>query len=211
MLFFSLLFWTGTHVTATNFDFQPMVRLNKIEVGLEKGELFGLGQLRGNFKSMIGNINFVVEYPSRSTGRLLLDARALRFGFHKVNLDAHEENWMHSKLYPEISFQLLSLENCRWEQRILSAKAYGSLLLKGVSKKISLPVKIQYLRGERRKYDGKRGDLLFLEGQLPLSRTDFEISPGQMLDIIKDRITVKLSLMGCSDRCRPLLPSLLFN
>ena len=209
-LLFSLLFWAGTNATATNFDFQPMARLNKIEVGLSKGEQFGFGQLRGSFKSMTGNINFIVEDPTRSTGRVLLDARALQFGFHKVNLDAHEENWMHSRLYPEISFQLQRLEQCRWEKRILRARAHGSLLLKGVSKKISLPVSIQYLRGERRKYDGKRGDMLYLEGQLPLSRTEFEISPGQMFDLIKDRITVKISLVGCSDRCRPLLPSALF-
>ena len=209
-LLFLLLFCTGSQAKVTHFDFQPMARLNKIEVGLNKGELFGFGQLRGSFKSMAGDINFIVEHPTRSTGRVLLDARALQFGLNKVNLDAHEEDWMHSRLYPEISFILLGLDNCRWEKRVLRARAQGSLLLKGVSKKIYLPVSIQYLRGARRKYDGKRGDLLLLEGQLPLSRTDFEISPGHMFDVIKDQITVNFSLIGCSDRCRPLLPSALF-
>jgi polyisoprenoid-binding protein YceI len=93
---------------------------------------------------------------------------------------------------------------------VLLANADGALQMKGSSRDISIPVTIKYLRAERRKYDGKRGDILLVVGEIPLNRTDFGISSDDMFDLIKDNISVKVSLVGSSDKCRSLLPSRLF-
>ena len=92
----------------------------------------------------------------------------------------------------------------------MNAEAFGSLLLKGNTAQISFPVCLQYLRAERRKYDGKRGDILLIKGEIPLSRGQFGIQAGSMLDVIKDNVSVQVNLVGCSDKNRPLLPSRLF-
>ena len=195
---------------ATHFDFQSIRNLSKVEIGLSKGNQWGLGKLRGAFKRVRGNINFSFENPNLSTGVILLDARALRFGFQKLNNHAHQEEWLNSNKFPEISFKLKKLSNLNWKNNVLLANADGALQMKGSTRDISIPVTIKYLRAGRRKYDGKRGDILFVAGEIPLNRTDFGISSDDMFDLIKDNISVKVSLVGSSDKCRSLLPSRLF-
>ena len=54
------------------------------------------------------------------------------------------------------------------------------------------------------------GDLLFLKGEFELSRGSIGINPGNMLNVIKDSVHVKISMVGFTKNRRPLLPSKLF-
>jgi len=67
------------------------------------------------------------------------------------------------------------------------------------------------LRGQRRKIDGVHGDLLMLSGQSTVSRSQLGINPGFMMDTVLDKITIKVNLVGGSDKVRPFLPSDLFR
>lgn len=194
----------------TSFNLQPMGNLNKIEVGLEKGELMGFGRVRGTFSRIKGQINFSAESTTTTTGTVLLDARSLKFGYNKVNKDSQQPDWLDSAKFPEISFQLQGMRNEYWQRNTLNAEAFGALLLKGEIAQISFPVRLKYLRTERRKYDGKRGDILLINGQIPLSRSKFGIQPGGMFDVIKDNLSIQITLVACSGKNRPLLPSRLF-
>ena len=206
----NLCFVVNFCLGANSFNLEPMGKLNKIEVGLEKGELMGFGRVRGTFNKVVGQIIFPTENPTSTSGTVLLDARTLRFGYNKVNGDAQKTDWLNSKQFPKISFQLRGMRNQYWNRNTMNAEAFGSLLLKGNTAQISFPVSLKYLRAERRKYDGKRGDILLIKGQVPLSRGKFGIQPGGMLDVIKDNLSIQVTLVGCSDKNRPLLPSRLF-
>jgi polyisoprenoid-binding protein YceI len=195
---------------STEFDLQPLGNLNKILVNLKKGEQFGLGQVRGTFNRIEGKINFNIKNPSKSMGEIVLDARTLRFGYHKVDGDAHRPNWLNSNERPKISFHLKGLSREHWKGNTLFAQATGTLLIKNTTAPISFPVTIKYLRSKRKKFDGKNGDLLYLQGALVLSRGSFGINPGSLLGVIQDQINVEISLVACSSVKRPLLPSRLF-
>ena len=195
---------------ATDFDLQPLGKLSQIDVRLQKGTLFGVGQVRGSFERVRGGIQFSTKSPSKTVGSVYLDARALHFGYHKVDGDAHQPRWLNSMKYPKIIFQLAGLRNAHWKDEILYADAFGTLRLKNKTSPITFPATIKYLRNARKKYDRKPGDLIILKGQLPLSRGDFGINPGSMLDVIQDGIIVNVNLVGCSSGKRPLLPSRLF-
>lgn len=195
---------------SVEYDLQPLGNLNKVLVNLEKGEQFGIGQIRGAFGRVQGKIYFDTKNPSKMKGSVTLDARTLRFGYHKVDQDAHQPDWLNTGKFPKISFQLEALSQEYWKDNTLFAKASGNLFLKNTSAPISFPVKVKYLRSKRKKFDGKPGDLLYFQGTLDLSRGSFGINPGSMIDTIKDQLTVDISLVGCSDGKRPLLPSRLF-
>jgi polyisoprenoid-binding protein YceI len=195
---------------STSYDLQPMGKLNKIEVGLEKGELMGFGQIRGSFNRMKGQIVFSTKNSSATSGNILIDSSSLRFGYKKVNEDAQQQDWLDSTKFPEISFQLQGLRKEYWGKETLQAEAFGILFLKRYKAQISFPVNLKFLRAERRKYDGKRGDIILIKGQISLSRGQLGIQPGGMLDVIKDNLNIKVTLVGCSDKNRPLLPSRLF-
>ncbi|MEC8043136.1 MAG: YceI family protein [Verrucomicrobiota bacterium] len=204
-----LFFGCVASIHSMTFDLAPLGSKSRIEINLSTG--FGSGSIRGSIDQVRGKIDMIVETPENMDGAVLLDARKIRFGYGKVDHDAHKVDWLHSTQYPRISFEMNGLDKIRWAGRVLNAEAKGSLTLKGKSSNISLPVSIRYLRAQRRKFDGRSGDILLLNGELLLSRKDFGINPGGMLDSIMDEIRVKVTIYGCSDKIRPFLPSPLFG
>lgn len=197
---------------AMTFELSPMGSLNKIEVELNspksgKGVSFSPHGIKGGFSKVAGKIEFSVANPSMTKLNVLLDARNLRFGYHRVDTDAQKADWLNSAKHPKIYFELESLQNPEWKQNSLVAQAHGSLLFKGRKLHISLPVKIRYFRGERKKYDGRLGDLLMITGQQTLTREILGINPGTMLDLILNEISVNITLVGASNQVRPLLPT----
>ena len=194
----------------TSYEFELMRNHNRIEVILSKGEFFGEGYVKGLFSNILGEINFSVDEPSSTNGKVLIDARSLYFGYHKVDGDAKKDTWLNVGEFPKIIYKLNNLENVQWYNDIIKADAQGTLSLKNLSRQISFPVIIKYTRAMRKKFDGKQGDLLFLKGEFELSRGSIGINPGNMLNVIKDSVHVKISMVGFTKNRRPLLPSKLF-
>ena len=195
---------------AISYTFEPLRNHNKIEVILSKGEFFGEGQVKGFFGNVLGEINFSMDKPSMTNGTVLIDAKSLYFGYHKVDGDAKKRTWLDVGEFPKIVFKLNSLENIQWSNDIVKADARGTLSLKNLSRQISFPVIIKHGHSMRKKFDGIPGDLLFLKGEFQISRGFLGINPGKMLNIIKDSIQIKISLIGCTQGKDPLLPSKLF-
>jgi len=193
---------------AMEFDFEPLSALCRVEVNLDLG--FGRGSARGSFSRMNGTLDFNARHPSKTKGQILIDSRSLHFGYPVVAFHAHIPEWLYSSRFPEISFSLDSLSEHSWHGRELRAVALGTLSIKGVARRTSIPLSVHYYRGERRKYEGKQGDLLRLDGMIILQRSQFDLAAGSQLDLVKEDITVRLSITGASNRIRPLLPSRLF-
>lgn len=191
------------------FDFQPLSSLCRIEVNLATG--FGSGTVRGTFGKLSGKMSFLPENLQQTKGNLVLAARSLRFGYAKVAYQTHAPDWLDTSKHPTITFQLNGLSEFSWHGRELRAEAHGYLTIKGISHNISIPLSIIYQRRERRKYDGRSGDLIRLDGVLSLPRSQFGLSPGSYLDSIMEEIDVFVSVTGASNQVRRFLPSRIFD
>ena len=194
---------------AMEFDFRPLASLCRVEVNLSTG--FGSGSIRGTFGQMVGTLKFHPEFPEKTSGKIVLSTRSLRFNYPKVAYEAHAPEWLNSSQYPQISFDLESLKDISWHGKELRSEALGILKIKGVVKSIQIPLSTHYFRKERRKYEGKNGDLLRLEGLVKIPRSEIGLSPGKLANAVKEEITILISLTGASDRVRPFLPSRLFS
>ena len=206
------LFWGmsfSSSALGMQFDLTSLGTQSRVEIKVATG--FGGGALKGSFSKIYGDLDFSVESPNQTSGKTLMDARTLRFGYGKINYDAHKMDWLDSTRHPKVTFSLKGLKKTKWAGKELMAEAYGSLSLKGRAVEISFPVQIRYLRKERRKFDGKYGDILLIEGTLSFDRGDFGLNKGNMLSEIMEKISVDFTLFGCSDQVRPLLPSALFG
>jgi polyisoprenoid-binding protein YceI len=155
-------------------------------------------------------LNFYPEFPEKTNGKIALSTRSLRFSYPKVAYEAHAPEWLNSAQYPQISFDLESLKNISWHGKELRSEALGILKIKGIKKSIQIPLSTHYFRKERRKYEGKNGDLLRLEGLVKIPRSEIGLSPGELINEVEDEITVRISIIGASVRIRPFLPSRLF-
>ena len=208
VLLISLLVFRGYGESVT-FNLSPLGKMNRVDIDLATG--FGNGRVKGSFSQVVGRLHFSVRQPDQTKGQILLNARTLHFGYGKLNGDAHTPEWLNSSQFPQISFQLTNLGNIYWTGDTMRADAFGNLTIKGTSIPIAVPVHLKYLRAERRRYDGKNGDVIHLNGKFPLSRGKFGINTGSALDSVLDSLTVKIQLMGASDRIRPFLPSRIFR
>ena len=128
---------------AMKFELGPMGSLNRIEVELRTNGVFATEGIRGIFSKVDGNIDFSVSQPAHATGKVSLDPRNLRFGYHRVDTDAQKKEWLNSTANPEISFQLLRLEDPRWTERSLWARARASVFSSSVIKGIAMTNMIQ--------------------------------------------------------------------
>jgi polyisoprenoid-binding protein YceI len=196
-------------LSAMEFDFRPLSSLCRIEVNLTTD--FGSGKVRGTFGQLAGNLNFYPENPSITEGKVLMRSGSLRFGHAKVAHSTHTPEFLDSRRYPEISFQLKSLNNFAWHDRELRAIGLGTLTIKGKANRIEIPLSIRYHRGERRKYEGTTGDLLRIDGMLNISGAEMSKIFHGIPDPLLKEIDVEVSLTGASDRVRPFLPSRLFG
>ena len=208
-VFATCALWPGCFLYGFEFQFAPLGKSNKVEISLETG--FSGGMIRGTFPRVRGNINLQVEKPEEAKGLFQMDARSLHFGHYKVAGDAHSTDWLNSSAFPAISFTLHGLKKTRWNAKVLLATGYGDLQIKKKMVNFSIPLSIRYLRGQRRKIDGVHGDLLMLSGQSTVSRSQLGINPGFMMDAVLDKITIKVNLVGGSEKVRPFLPSDLFR
>ncbi len=190
------------------FDFRPLASLCRVEVAL--GTSFSTFPIKGTFGQMAGKISFHPESPKETSGQVLLGSKSLRFGFAKVASDVHLPQWLNSAQHPQISFELEKITQYAWHGKELRSLALGVLNMRGMSKRVEIPLSIRYHRGERRKYEGKNGDLLRLDGLLTLSPSQLEFSSANPSSSVLDEISVTVSLTGASDRVRPFLPSRLF-
>ncbi|MEK9773605.1 MAG: YceI family protein [Opitutae bacterium] len=190
---------------AMQFDFTPLASLCRIEVHLSTG--FGSGSVQGTFGRLSGSFQFVPEKPQLSQGKIVMASHSLRFGNPKVAHDAHAPDWLNSSKYPEISFQCKGFKDFAWHGKELRTEAFGLLSIKGIEKIIRIPLSIHYYRGERRKYDGKLGDLLQIKGLVILPRSEFGLAPGSFLGSVMENVEIYVSVTGASERVRPLLPS----
>ena len=197
------------NLPAMEFDFRPLASLCRVEVNLSTG--FGSGSIRGTFGQMVGTLNFHPEFPEKTSGKIVLSTRSLRFNYPKVAYEAHAPEWLNSSQYPQISFDLESLKNISWHGKELRSEASGILKIKGIKKSIQIPLSTHYYRKERRKYEGKNGDLLRLEGLVEISLTEIGLSSGRLIKDVEEEITVRISITGASERVRPFLPSRLFS
>ena len=95
-----------SYLNATTFDFGPLSQSSVIEVELKTNGNFAKYGIRGNFSNIGGQIHFFPSTPTLSDGEVLLDARSLRFGYNRTNLDAQKERLVEFEKSPQNRFQI---------------------------------------------------------------------------------------------------------
>jgi polyisoprenoid-binding protein YceI len=81
------------------------------------------------------------------------------------------DKWLDAAKFPEITFASKAVKNVRTAGDTTTADATGTFTLKGVSKEITVPVKLTYLKdklGER--VPNQKGDLLVIRANFTISR-----------------------------------------
>jgi len=187
---------TGATVAAPQtFDFKDPKGVNNTVFKLDAP----LEAIQGSANGISGSVVFDPQNPGATTGKLVVASSSLHVPNPTMKEHMHSGQWLDVQNFPEITFETKSLKNVKTSGDSTTADAVGTLTIRGVTKEITAPVKLTYLKDKlAQRVPGTKGDLLVIRSTFTVSRSDFGINPGAPTDKVADEIELSLSVAGAS-------------
>jgi len=179
------------------FDFEDPKGVNNVAFLLDAP----LEQISGSAAGIRGTVIGHPDNPADVTGKIVVETSSLHVPNPLMKEHLHGEDWLNSTKYPEIVFELTSVDNVTKDGDKGTADVTGKFTLRGVTKEITVPIEAHYLPGRLKDRGGDvDGDLLVLRSQFTIKRSDFGIKPGELEDKVADEIEVTLRVAGSAPR-----------
>jgi len=194
-----LLLGSGSLLIAApiNFNFKDPKGVNTVVFKTDAP----LESINGTANGISGTVAFDPDNPGAVKGKLLVAAVSLHVANPMMKQHLHGENWMEVAKYPEITFEVVSAKNVRSEGSASSMDVTGNLTIKGVTKTLTVPVKLTYLKDKlKARVPNMEGDLLVLRANFTIRRSDFGINAAKFEEKVSDEIELNLSLAGMTTR-----------
>lgn len=180
----------------SNFDFKDPKGVNTILFKTDAP----LESINGTANGISGTVSYDPANPDATKGKIVVAANSLHVGNPTQKEHLHGDKWLDVAKHPEISFDVTGLKNVKTENNVTTADATGTFSLHGVSKQITIPVKLTYLKDKLKARTGKDGDLLVIRSNFTIKRSDFGINKGTFEDKVSDDIELTLSLAGAAPK-----------
>jgi polyisoprenoid-binding protein YceI len=190
--------FAGTVIAAPEtFDFKDPKGVNNIVFKVDAP----LEAVNGTASGIFGTVTFDPENPAATKGKIVVNAASMTVPNSMQNQHMHSSMWLDVAKYPEITFETKELKNVKTTGDVTTAEAVGTFTLKGISKDLTISVKLTYLQDKlSQRIPNKQGDLLVIRSTFTIKRSDFNIQPHQNEDKVSDEIELTLSIAGASPK-----------
>ena len=178
-----------------SFDFKDPKGVNTALFHLDAP----LESINGSASGITGTVTYDPEKPGDTKGKIVVGSASLTVPNSMMNGHLHSDKWLDVAKYPELSFEAKELKNVKTTGDVTTADAVGTFTCKGVSKDLTIPVKLTYLKDKLgARVPGMKGDLLVIRSTFRIKRSDFNIMAHQSEDKVSDEIELTLSIAGAS-------------
>jgi polyisoprenoid-binding protein YceI len=160
-----------------------------------------LESITGSASGVTGTITFDPENPGATKGKITVATASLIVPNPMQRQHMLSDKWLDAAKFPEISFESKAFKNVQTTGDTTTADATGTFTLKGMSKELTVPLKLTYMKdklGER--VPNQKGDLLVIRASFTIKRNDFNINPGQYENKVSNAIELTLSIAGASPK-----------
>ena len=157
--------------------------------------------VNGTASGVSGTVAFDPENPGATTGKIVVATSSLMLPNSMQRGHMLSDKWLDAAKFPTIIFESKEFKNVQTAGDTTTADVTGTFTLKGVSKELTVPVKLTWLKdklGER--VPNQKGDLLVIRSSFTIKRSDFNINTGQFEDKVSDAIEITLSIAGASPK-----------
>ena len=179
------------------FDFKDPKGVNNAGFKLDAP----LEAVNGNANGITGTVTFDPENPAATQGKIVVASASLNVPNSMQRQHMQGAQWLDVAKFPEIIFESKELKNVKTSGDTTTADVVGTFTLKGVSREITAPAKLTYLKDKLgQRVPNQKGDLLVIRASFSIKRSDFNIMPGQMEDKVSDAIDITLSIAGASPK-----------
>lgn len=191
----ALAFTGAVWAAPQTFDFKDPKGVNTVTFKTDAP----LESISGSANGVTGTVTFDPGNPGATKGAITVEAKSLTVPNKMMNDHMHGGMWLDVAKYPEIKFEVKELKNVKTAGESTTADASGLFSLHGVTKEITAPVKLTYLKGKLgQRMPNAKGDLLVIRTSFQIKRSDYKINPGQGTDKVSDEIDLGLSIAGAS-------------
>ena len=160
-----------------------------------------LESINGTATGISGSVTFDPAAPAAIQGKIVVAAASLTVPNSTMQKHLQSDKWLDVAQHPDITFETLSAQNVHTTDNKTTADITGTMTIKGVSHKITVPVKITYLKDRLKdRFPKLEGDLLVLRTTFIVKRSDYGINQGAFEDKVSDDIELTLSVAGQSPR-----------
>ena len=180
------------------FDFKDPKGVNNAVFKLDAP----LEAINGSANGISGTVTFDPGNPAATRGRIVVASASLHVPNPMMKGHLQGPQWMDVVKHPEITFETKQLKNVKATGDTSTADAVGTFTLRGVSKEITVPVKLTYLKDKlgARTNGQMQGDLLVIRAGFNIDRADFGINPDAPADKVAETIEITLSVAGAAPR-----------
>ena len=176
------------------FDFRDPKKVNNVVFLMDAP----LESINGTATGVSGTVSFDPAKPAATTGKIVLSTSSLHVDNPVMKKHMLDEGWMHVSKFPTIEFVAVKMTNVKTSGTTIIATIAGKLTVKGVTKKVSVPVRLTYLKGMLIKRNRVPGDLLVLRSDFTIKRSDYGINAGNNEEKVSDEIELKLRVAGAA-------------
>jgi polyisoprenoid-binding protein YceI len=179
------------------FDFKDPKGINNAGFKLDAP----LESINGSASGISGTVTFDPENPGATKGKIVVATSSLMVPNSMQRGHMLGAQWLDAQKNPEISFESKEFKNVKTDGDTTTADVVGTFTLKGISKDITVPVKLTYMKdklGDR--VPNQKGDLLVIRAAFSIKRGDYNINPGKFEDKVSDEINLTLSIAGASPK-----------
>jgi polyisoprenoid-binding protein YceI len=189
---------TGAALAAPQtFDFKDPKGINNAGFKLDAP----LEAINGSASGISGTVTFDPGNPGATKGKIIVATASLMLPNPMQKQHMLSDKWLDAAKFAEITFESKEFKNVQTAGDTATADVTGTFTLKGVSKEITVPVKLTYLKDKLgQRVPNQKGDLLVIRASFTIKRGDFNIMPGQFEDKVSDIIELTLSIAGASPK-----------
>lgn len=152
----------------------------------------------GTASDVSGTVTFDPERPEAMSGKIVVGAASVKTLNERMTEHIQSDRWIDSAKYATIEFASKSVKNLKSpEANVWTADLTGDFSLHGVTKELTVPIKVNYLPGMRdKRIQGKRGDLVVLRSTFSIRMKDFNIDGGLPVERVGENVEIRVAIVG---------------
>ena len=161
-----------------------------------------LESINGTASGISGTVSFDPENPAGIKGKIVVAAKSLHVPNPTMKEHLQGDGWLDVAKHAEITFEVVSTKNAKTEGNATTLEVTGNMTIKGVTKSLTVPAKVTYLKDKLKARGGtnKEGDLLVLRATFSIKRSDFGINAAKFEEKVSNDIELTFSLAGMAPR-----------
>jgi polyisoprenoid-binding protein YceI len=157
-----------------------------------------LEKIQGTAEGITGSLTLDPSNPTTIRGTITAKVATMKSGNDMRDEHIRAENWLDAAKFPEIRFTATGVSGAKVSGNKVSASVTGDFTMHGVTKRITIPMTLQYLDASAATKKKAPGDLVMITADFIVSLKDFNVagSKGTIGSKVGETITINAKLFG---------------